>query len=101
MDKNFAKKKTHPVLIFWIIVGWVSYLVVPWYGVEDGFFRFEWLFDGYPFDPDYAPAAFLLVQGKKLWLAPIIIIMLILGGLLILAQGSVVAPFIYTRPSWC
>ena len=73
MDKNFAKKKNHPVLIFWIIVGWVSYFVVPWYGVEDGFFRFEWLFDGYPFDPDYAPAAFLLVQGKKLWLAPLIL----------------------------
>jgi len=33
---------------------------------------------------------------KKLWLAPIIIIMVLLGGLLILAQGSVVAPFIYT-----
>jgi hypothetical protein len=33
---------------------------------------------------------------KKLWLAPIIIVMLILGGLLILAQGSVVAPFVYT-----
>ena len=33
---------------------------------------------------------------KKLWLAPIIFVMLILGGLLILAQGSVVAPFIYT-----
>ena len=33
---------------------------------------------------------------KKLWLAPIIIVMLVLGGLLILAQGSVVAPFIYT-----
>jgi hypothetical protein len=33
---------------------------------------------------------------KKIWLAPIIIVMLILGGLLILAQGSVVAPFIYT-----
>ena len=38
---------------------------------------------------------FLLVR-KKLWLAPVIIIMLVLGGLLILAQGSVVAPFIYT-----
>jgi hypothetical protein len=38
---------------------------------------------------------FLRVR-KKLWLAPIIIVMLILGGLLILAQGSVVAPFIYT-----
>ena len=33
---------------------------------------------------------------KKLWLAPIIIVMIILGGLLIIAQGSVVAPFIYT-----
>ncbi len=33
---------------------------------------------------------------KKLWLLPIIIVMFILGGLLILAQGSVVAPFIYT-----
>ena len=33
---------------------------------------------------------------KKLWLAPIIMIMLLLGGLLIIAEGSVVAPFIYT-----
>lgn len=33
---------------------------------------------------------------KKLWLTPIIVVMLVLGGLLILAQGSVVAPFIYT-----
>ena len=38
---------------------------------------------------------FLSVR-KKLWLAPIIIIMLVIGGLLIIAQGSVVAPFIYT-----
>jgi hypothetical protein len=38
---------------------------------------------------------FLRVR-KKLWLTPIIIVMLILGGLLILAQGSVIAPFIYT-----
>ena len=37
-----------------------------------------------------------LLHRKKLWLAPIIIILLIIGGLLILAQGSVVAPFIYT-----
>ena len=33
---------------------------------------------------------------KKFWLLPIILIMLALGGLLILAQGSAVAPFIYT-----
>jgi len=37
-----------------------------------------------------------LKKRKKLWLAPIIIVMLILGSLLIAAQGSVVAPFIYT-----
>ncbi len=33
---------------------------------------------------------------KKFWLLPIIIVMLVFGGLLILAQGSAVAPFIYT-----
>ena len=36
-------------------------------------FRFEWLFDGYPFDTNYAPAAFLLSQGEKLWLAPLLL----------------------------
>jgi Family of unknown function (DUF5989) len=33
---------------------------------------------------------------KKFWLAPIIIILLLLGALIVLAQGSAVAPFIYT-----
>jgi len=33
---------------------------------------------------------------KKLWLAPIIIILIIIGGLMVLSQGSVFAPFIYT-----
>lgn len=37
-----------------------------------------------------------LKKRKKLWLAPIIIIMILIGSLLILAQGSVFAPFIYT-----
>ena len=37
-----------------------------------------------------------LHMRKKLWLMPIIIVMMLLGGLLMLAQGSVVAPFIYT-----
>jgi len=38
---------------------------------------------------------FLRVR-KKLWLLPIILTLLTLGGLLILAEGSVLAPFIYT-----
>jgi hypothetical protein len=33
---------------------------------------------------------------KKFWLIPILVVMAILGGLLVLAQGSAVAPFIYT-----
>lgn len=33
---------------------------------------------------------------KKFWLAPIIIVMLLLGTLLVLAQTSALAPFIYT-----
>jgi hypothetical protein len=33
---------------------------------------------------------------KKFWLAPIIIVLLLLGALLVFAQGSAMAPFIYT-----
>ncbi|MYE37110.1 MAG: iron ABC transporter permease [Rhodobacteraceae bacterium] len=66
---------TRPVLILWIIVGWVGYCLLPWYGIEDGFFSFGWVFDGYPMDSDYAPAAFLLVQGEKLWLSPVLILL--------------------------
>ena len=39
--------------------------------------------------------SFLRIR-KKLWLLPIIVLMLVLGGLLVLAQGSLVAPLIYT-----
>jgi hypothetical protein len=38
---------------------------------------------------------FLRVR-KKFWLLPILFMMLVLGGLLILAKGSAIAPFIYT-----
>jgi uncharacterized protein DUF5989 len=37
-----------------------------------------------------------LKARKKLWLLPLILAMVTLGGLLVLAQGSVIAPFIYT-----
>ncbi len=33
---------------------------------------------------------------RKFWLLPLILVMVVLGGLLILAQGSALAPFIYT-----
>jgi Family of unknown function (DUF5989) len=39
--------------------------------------------------------AFLRAR-KKLWLLPLILVIVLIGSLLILAQGSVLAPFIYT-----
>jgi hypothetical protein len=35
-------------------------------------------------------------ERKKFWLAPIILVLLLLGVLIVFAQGSAVAPFIYT-----
>lgn len=35
-------------------------------------------------------------ERKKFWLAPLIIVMVMLGALVVLAHGSAVAPFIYT-----
>ncbi len=35
-------------------------------------------------------------ERKKYWLAPIIVMMLLLGSLIVLSEGSAVAPFIYT-----
>lgn len=35
-------------------------------------------------------------ERKKFWLAPIMLLMVLLGGLLVFAQGSAIAPFIYT-----
>lgn len=64
---------TNRVVLLWIIVGMLGLLVLPWYVQEDGFWSFEWLFDGYPYDTDYAPALFQIIQGEKLWLAPLFI----------------------------
>ena len=33
---------------------------------------------------------------KRYWLLPILVVMVVLGGLIVLAHGSAVAPFIYT-----
>ena len=37
-----------------------------------------------------------LIERKKYWLIPIVIILVFFGALIVLSQGSVVAPFIYT-----
>jgi len=37
-----------------------------------------------------------LKRSKKFWLLPLILVLLLFGGLLVLTSGSAVAPFIYT-----
>ncbi len=39
--------------------------------------------------------AFLKVR-KKFWLLPMVIMLVLFGGLIVLAQGSAIAPFVYT-----
>jgi hypothetical protein len=36
-----------------------------------------------------------LRERRKYWLAPVMLLLLVLGGLVVLAKGSAVAPFIY------
>lgn len=68
-----TKTLSQPTLLLWILVGWASFLLLPWYLVDGGLFSGQWLVDGYPFDENYAPAAFLIMQGEKLWLTPLLI----------------------------
>ena len=37
-----------------------------------------------------------LIDRKKYWLIPIILVLALFGGLIVLSQGTAVAPFIYT-----
>ncbi len=77
MRAEKSQRKLHPTVVLWATVGLIGYAVLPWYGMNGNFFTLRWLFDGYPFDSDVAPALFLNLQGQKLWLAP-------LGALLVL-----------------
>jgi len=37
-----------------------------------------------------------LIQRKKFWLIPLVLILVLLGGILVVGQGSTLSPFIYT-----
>ncbi|HTV71759.1 MAG TPA: iron ABC transporter permease [Rhizobiaceae bacterium] len=67
----------HPTLVLWTAVGWAGFAILPWYGLNDGILSLSWLFDGYPLDSDVAPALFLNLQGEKLWLAPLGVLLLL------------------------
>ena len=54
-----------------VLVFLAGVTLFPWYMLQDGFWSFQWL-SGYPMSPEQAPALFLLLQGKNLWLAPVV-----------------------------
>ncbi len=55
----------------WLTVGWVGFLLLPWYAIEYGFWALDWPAEGYPFDSGSAPAILQVFTGGKPWLAPI------------------------------
>ena len=66
----------HPTVILWMAVGLAGFALLPWYGTDSNFFTLSWLADGYPLNEDVAPALFLALQGQKIWLAPLGVLLL-------------------------
>lgn len=64
-------------LVTWIAIGWLGYVVAPWYVIEDGFWTLAWIADGYPFDADYAPGLLQAIGGHAPWLSPIAFFLLL------------------------
>lgn len=80
-------------VLIWLAVGWVGFLILPWYVIEDGFWGLEWLIDGYPFDSDYGPAWAHWLEADKAWLAPIPLFLL----LPVLTRGRVKTDPYYSK----
>ena len=92
---NIFATKTNTTASLWLAVGLLGSLILPWYGIEDGFFSFEWIASDYLFDTDYAPLFWLLFMGEKLWLAPLILPFLISGLALIAKDGSKLKTYLF------
>ena len=63
-------------LAAWTAVGWAGFLIPPWFAVQDGFWSFQWLADGYPLDAGFAPAAVQAVAHGQTRLAPVALFLL-------------------------
>ena len=56
----------------WLAVGWGGFALLPWYGVEDGFWLFAWLTE-YPAGADAAPGLLQILVIGRWWLAPLVL----------------------------
>ncbi len=65
--------KVNRAVLIWSLTALAGGFILPWYAIEDGFWSFGWLLDGYPFD-DYYPLIVLLLDGEAPWLWPVVIL---------------------------
>ena len=77
MRERSRRGPLEPTVAIWVAVGLVGFVLLPWYGLESGFFSFSWLVEGYPLGDDVAPALFLGLQGRKVWLMPLGLLLLV------------------------
>ena len=82
------------LVVCWVLIGGIGFFIFPWYVTGDGFFSINWILE-YSLE-DYGSVLPQVFINKKYWLLPIIIILVVFGGLIVLSQGSAFAPFIYT-----
>jgi iron(III) transport system permease protein len=59
----------------WLAVGWAGFALLPWNAIGGGgFFSLHWLAN-YPWEPSTAPALVELVRHGRLWLAPLLVVL--------------------------
>ncbi len=63
-------------LVAWTVAAWLGFGVLPWYSIDDGFWSFGWLWDGYPVNAETAPGLFQFFLDKP-WLGPIALTLLL------------------------
>jgi iron(III) transport system permease protein len=63
------------IVALWLGIGSVGLLLLPWYGIDSGFWRFRWLAD-YP-DPATGPALLHGLAYGRLWLLPLALLLLV------------------------
>ena len=59
----------------WCGVGWIGFALLPWYGIYDGFWSFDWI-AGYPLGSDEAPGAVQALAHGRWWLLPLLPLLL-------------------------
>ena len=87
--------KTNATAGLWLAVGLFGSLFLPWYGIEDGFFSFEWMVSDYLFDSDYAPLFWHLLMGEKQWLAPLVLPFVISALALLTPNGTKLKTYLF------